>query len=111
MSAAPTDRVLSEADHEILADSGWASSRELANYAYQLGVERARVVAPLVWEPSESGGWKALNYRVISTDSGGWGAYKTDDPHFGRYAHNARDLKAACQSHHAAYVFSMLVAV
>ena len=37
-----TDHVLSADDHEILADTGWKNSRELANYAYNLGVERGK---------------------------------------------------------------------
>lgn len=104
---------LSEEDHDAIYKAAGKidfppSHNEIADAAFSLGIERARVVAPLVWEPSESGGWKALNYRVISTDSGGWGAYKTDEPHFGRYAHNSRDLKAACQKHHVEFVLSQL---
>jgi hypothetical protein len=112
--------MLSDEDHEILADGGWKNSRELANYAFALGVERARRVKPLVWaeinvgeslEAYEVDGF-AASYRVYRDpfeDDLPWTAEWSDDYGEGGdgYA-TLEQAKAACQAHHAAFVLSQL---
>jgi len=77
-------------------------------------VERARVVAPLVWDFAQYLlTWRSGSYRVIHVHENQYRACVVNggmNDWIGQCM-SADEAKAACQAHHAAYVLSMLVAV